>query len=452
MKKSLKLLIVSMLTLVVLLAVAPTKALFAGSKKEEPKAGMAPVEPTIPEVTVRLAFTPYFDQSWGYIGIEKDWYKDVGIKIEHRETTAENVLGLILAGTVEVGSVPPVAIVSILEQQPGIKNFIYSDFFYGFSIMGKPEFKSYQEFVAEGNAPDVALKKAMEQMRGRTFVFPPEPVPRMLSDTALKKAGMSIDDVGKTVVLEDPKAVALMIAGRADFQIGGVPSHLTLGSKGFKEIVTAFDLAQTAEASPDSVELRAILQNGWAATTKWLEREHDTALRMAAVGYRILRFMNEDPEAALAIHTPFLNSIAGSSFDLTVAKVVYTTLDPFYTFENQKTWYYDKSDIGYWTHTLGAGIKMLEENGQLPEGKYKPADASISDEFYYEFEELKAKADVEMSDAAAAIRNAKDTGADPVKAEGFLNKAKELYGIYDYLDAVTFAAAAKEWAEYEGSK
>ena len=110
-----------------------------------------------------------------------------------------------------------------------------------------------------------------------------------------------------------------------------------------------------------------------------------------------------------------------------------------------------KSDIGYWTHCICADIKRLEDGGQLPEGKYTPSDVAVVDQFYYELEELKAKADTEMAAAVTAIRKAKDAGADPVKAEGFLAKAKELYGIYDYLDAVTFATAAKEWAEYEGS-
>jgi hypothetical protein len=72
----------------------------------------------------------------------------------------------------------------------------------------------------------------------------------------------------------------MMISGDLDFEVGGVPAHLTLQSKGFKPIVTSADLASSAKPSADSEELLAVFHDGWGASDKWIKDHYDTVLRL----------------------------------------------------------------------------------------------------------------------------------------------------------------------------
>src|SRR5262249_47675742 len=147
-------------------------------------------------------------------------------------------------------------------------------------------------------------------------------------DLSMQKGGITLGDLDAVGAPDDSSNVALMQAKRADFQVGGVPSRLTLEQAGFKPILTSGDLAAYAKPSADSVELRAVFQDGWLATDKWINDNYETALRIASVGFRINQFIADHPDDAAAIHTPYLNSVAGTNFENGAAKIAYSGLDP----------------------------------------------------------------------------------------------------------------------------
>src|SRR5262249_21391562 len=180
-------------------------------------------------------------------------------------------------------------------------------------------------------------------------------------DIALRNGGLTLADVDAVGAPGDPANVALMQAKRADFQVGGVPSRMTLQIAGFKPILTSGDLASYASASADSVELRAIFHDGWVSTDTWIKANYETVLRIASVGFRINQFIAEHPDEAAAIHTPFLNSIAGTTFENGVAKVAYSGLDPFWTFDKQTGWILDDKNPLNGKYLIGATIKSYEE-------------------------------------------------------------------------------------------
>ena len=196
----------------------------------------------------------------------------------------------------------------------------------------------------------------------------------------------------ETNVAEDSANVALMQGGRADFQVGGVPSRLTLESAGFKPVLTSADLAQYAEASTDSAELRAVFHDGWLATDEWLEANHDTALRMASVGFRINAFIASNPEDAMAIHTPFLNSVAGTDFDNSIAAVAYESLHPFLPFDEQEAWHLDPENPLNGEYVIGSAIKLYEEQGVFQPDQHQWSDFSIAHEIYQELVDYRDRA------------------------------------------------------------
>lgn len=395
--------------------------------------------PEIPKVSVKFGHEPYFDHTNAIIGLKQGWFKEVGITFEPNDqgivVGGDEALSVFASGRVDVLSGSAQLLMPAAKRLPAFKMFFYSDIFQGYAVLGQPggNYKSFSEFVQQGMTPDDAYKAAIAQMKGKRFAYPPEAAIKGFIDLTLKKGGLTLSDL-KTNVADDAANVALMQAGRADFQVGGVPSRLTLESAGFKPILTSADLAQYAKPSADSAELRAVFQDGWLATDEWLKANHDTALRMAGVGFRINAFINNDPAAAMAIHTPFLNSVAGTKFDNKVAEVVYKSLDPFVPFDEQSAWQLDKSSPLNAEYVIGSAIKLYEEQGVFKPGEFTWNNFTIADQIYKEL----------MDDRTQADQLIKDLDAKHVSgpAADLLNQAKHHYEIYNYLDAYRFAKAA----------
>ncbi len=396
--------------------------------------------PAIPEVTIRFAHEPYFDHTNAIIGLQQGWFEEVGITFEPDNqgivVGGDKALSVFASGRLDVMSGSAQLLMPAVARLPKFKMFFYSDIFQGYAILAQPNgnYKSFAEFVQEGKAPDEAFGAAMAQMKGKTFAYPPEAAIKGFIDLALSKGAVSLDDM-KTNVAEDSANVSLMQAGRADFQVGGVPSRLTLESAGFKPILTSADLAQYAKASADSVELRAVFHDGWLATDEWLADNHDTALRLAGVGFRINQFINDQPDAAMAIHTPFLNSVAGTDFDNSIASVVYQSLDPFVPFDGQAAWHLDKSSPLNAEYVIGSAIKLYEEQGVFKPGQFTWKDFTAADGIYQELIDYRDKAD--------ALIKALDAKGVSGPAADLLDQAKHHFEIYNYLDAFRFAEAAQ---------
>lgn len=242
---------------------------------------------------------------------------------------------------------------------------------------------------------------------------------------------MTLDDV-ENEVIDDSNGVALMLAGRADFKVGGVPAAATLSSKGFVPILSAKDIVETAEPTADSKEVRSILHNGWTATEKWAEENHDTVLRLASVCYRLNEYVNDNPEDAAKIHVNYVNQLAGTEFTEEEVQGLYKTSIPLYSWDMQEPWFEDKEDPLYWEYEIGSTIKMYEEEGLFKSGEYSPSDIVSAGRIFAELKELRAQADKNLE---------KLDGAEGTALE-LKEKAEHQYSIFNYLDAKNFSEQA----------
>jgi hypothetical protein len=153
---------------------------------------------------------------------------------------------------------------------------------------------------------------------------------------------------------------------------------------------------------------------------------------MASVNFRIAKFIHDHPDDALAIHMPYLTQITGQPFSVAEGKVIYNTLDPFYTFEAQHDWYHDPSSIYYYKNLNGSIL-----NSYISQGIYKgniPSldDVSVAYEVYTQLESLKSESDQlfaeisRLSSPSAAI-------------ETKVRRARAYYDAYDFLDSARLA-------------
>ena len=396
--------------------------------------------PEIPQVEVRFAHFPYFDHTQSIIGLKQGWFKDVGITFVPDDVgivvNAEDASAVFASGRVDVMSASAQLFLPAAKTLPPFKVFFYADIFQGYAVMAQADSgaKSFDEFLAEGMSPDDAFKATMGQLKGKRFAFPTEAAIKGFIDLAIQKGGMTLADVEAVGAPGDPANVALMQAGRADFQVGGVPSRMTLEIAGFKPILNSGNLAAYAGPSADSTELRAVFHDGWVSTDAWIEANYDTILRLASVGFRINQFIADHPDDAAAIHTPFLNSVAGTTFEINVANVAYSGLDPFWTFEQQKGWVLDKDNPLNAEYVIGSAIKLYEEQGLFQAGEFTWDKFTIVPKVYGDLLDYKAK-----TDELFKKLDGMDLSGD---AKALRDKAKAQYDAFNFLDAHRFATAA----------
>jgi ABC-type nitrate/sulfonate/bicarbonate transport system substrate-binding protein len=401
---------------------------------------LAQEAPKIPQVEVRFAHFPYFDHTQSIIGLKQGWFKEVGINFVPNDVgivvNAEDASAVFASGRVDVMSASAQLFMPAAKTLPPYKVFFYSDIFQGYAIMAQPDAgaKSFEEFRAGGMSPDDAFKATVGQLKGKRFAFPTEAAIKGFIDLAIQKGGMTLADVDAVGAPGDPANVALMQAGRADFQVGGVPSRMTLQIAGFKPILTSGDLAAYAGPSADSTELRAVFHDGWVASDDWIKANYDTVLRLASVGFRINQFIADHPDEAAAIHTPFLNSVAGTTFANNVANVAYSGLDPFGTFDQQKGWVLDKSNPLNAEYVIGSAIKIYEQQGLFKAGEFTWDRFTTVPKVYNDLVDYKKKTD--------AILTKLDAASLSPAAAALHDKAKALYAAFDFLDAHRFASAA----------
>jgi ABC-type nitrate/sulfonate/bicarbonate transport system substrate-binding protein/predicted CopG family antitoxin len=407
--------------------------------------------PDIPKVSVRFGNGMFLPHTESIIGLKQNWFKDVGITLtpEPNGSVLPSAQGAssLISGTVDVVSAGVYKLLPAMDKARNLRIFVQKDIYSGFRVMAQPDkgYKSYEEFVKSGLKPMDSLKAVINEMKKGKVGFEAGAEKTQFFDLLFKAAGYSNTEVGQlnNLVIDDAQSTALMIAGRLDFQLGGAPAMTELTSRGFKPLVTAFDLAGNAETLGEAAAL-AVLKVGWGTTQEYYERNHDTILRLASVYFRIAKFIKDHPKEAAEMHGPFLNSVAGSRMSVATVLTNYKDLDKFYTFEEQRGWYMDPNDPFYYRKEVVARIHDAEKNGLLAPGSMDPEVIMIADDVYKELLQLKDGATTQMKEADRLIAS-KRAGAD--KAAALLKTARAQYDAYNFLDAKRFADAAVSTAK-----
>lgn len=404
--------------------------LLAGCEKESKPGSEADASHATPSSlqAVRFANLPYGDHTIAAIGVEKGFFKDAGIDLKMDTIKIEEVVPALINKKYDVVSVPPGILFSSYESAPDLTSFVFSDLFQGYAIMGQAGagYKSYADFVNEGKTHEEAIQGVAVQLRGKTFTYPAETAVKPFIDQVLKAGGLTASDY-RPLVLDDPLTVGAMRNKEADFQVGGVPSRLKLEKEGFIPLLSSVDLCRGAKASPDSPELAAILQNGWATTKTWQKNNPELALKMAGVNYRIMQFIKDHEDEAAEIHMRYLSKVTGQDFSRADAKIIYHSLDPFMTFEEQKPWFHEPQSPFYYANINGAILKSFITSGVYKNNPPMVDDVISAQTTYLKLEDMKK--DVENKIEAFA-------GGNPPEAKKtVLDKARSYVADFDFIDA-----------------
>jgi ABC-type nitrate/sulfonate/bicarbonate transport system substrate-binding protein len=344
--------------------------------------------------TVRFGMIPYGDHTYAIIGVKKGWFKDVGVDLQYKTIRDEQVVPFLQNGSYDVVSTSPGILLAGYDHAPDLGMFVFGTIFQGYAIMAQPDghYKTYAQFVAAGLSPQAAIKATVDQMQGKVFAYPAEGGIQPFVHLVLQSGDLTRKDF-TALVADDPVAVNDMRTKRADFQVGGAPSRVTLQREGFVPIISAIDFVRATSAHADPSVLTAVFPDGWGTTLSYYKSHHDIVLRLASVDFRIINYILQHPKDALAIQLPYLEQVTGQKFTTQDGLIIYKYLDPFVSFDQQASWFESPSDPLYVDRIFTAHIASFKAQGQLRSGTPSLQKLVLAKAVYEELKGLRAQSD-----------------------------------------------------------
>jgi hypothetical protein len=235
------------------------------------------------------------------------------------------------------------------------------------------------------------------------------------------------------VTQDDPQMLLLGKSERLDFMHpAGAPIAQTMLDAGWTPVFDTGQLLKYGPGGLDSPLEPLVSNNGWAATADYINSHQTTVMRFSSVVWRVFHELENDP-SLYGVFAPYLNSVAGTSLDADGVRRTVENLDPFVTFEAQTKYFDDKKHPEYYANSMGALIKSLEKSNTIRTG-ITPEELIWAAPMYYEMVDYKNKTD--------GLFKTAETKQLTVDKKALLDKAKQFYNWYDYLDSFRLATAA----------
>jgi ABC-type nitrate/sulfonate/bicarbonate transport system substrate-binding protein len=333
-----------------------TEAPAAEAPATEAPAAEAPVAEEDLQV-VRVGMTPFFEYHYSTVASELGWDKELGLKLEFTWLTQSGPSIQALAnGSIDTANTCIVCNFPFYESVPNLMNFINTDQFKGFIVIGrKGQVKTYDEFLTELGDPEKAKKATIEQFRGKTWPIYRANYEPLLTAT-LGQAGMTIDDVEILNFPDDEKSALAMIGGTGDFYMGGLPAEINLLLNHSDQFVLV--------GGADILGPAGLWYSNIASTEEWLAENEETALKLMAMSYRYNRYMNEKPDVVLPIILKAMNDHSGAQMSQDELKFVFENFVGPRTYQEDKETALNPDSDLYW----GVSAEYYVKNStELPE-------------------------------------------------------------------------------------
>jgi hypothetical protein len=390
----------------------------------------------IPAASVQFGMRPYADNTFYIIGIRKGWFKDVNITIEPQpeglKVTDTNVTALLLNGQLDLISEYCPLMLPLYKTTRLLKCIAFTNNSIGETILANPKLKlkSFKDYMKESKDFKTALHDALAPLQGKTLVGAPELSDRPFEELSSQMSGIT----WKLQIMEDSKSLVLAKSDQIDFiNPEGTPIVYLLEQAGWTDLLDNGDVVEHGPAGVDSPVERLVGIVGMGANANFVNAHPNTVLRFLSVVWRIMDEMKKDP-SLFDIQAPYLNSVAGTNFDGRGVAEVVNALDPFAPFEYGKIFYEDPKSARYYQNLYTAIIDDYVAHNIIPKGAVTP------DQFIWGAPVWKQAMDYKTkTDALIAGLQGKTLSADK---QAQLDKARQLYDWYDYLDAFRLATAA----------
>ncbi|MCW3014419.1 MAG: hypothetical protein JWO02_1511 [Solirubrobacterales bacterium] len=386
---------------------------------------------TIPTATLNWAMAPYADETMAVIAMKQGWFSNVGIDIGPTATGAKfdltESIAPLVSKQVDVGSGVFEVFASQLDTVDTVRSFITFDTFEGFGFFAPPEsaqtYKSVQEFQAQGQSFEQAIRSTMGQMRGKTVGTATDPASRLFYNICFSLGGISASEL-KRKNLSNPNIVTAALSSRLDIAApsGGVEITRLL-SQGFKPLL---DVRTLLKESQDARRLQIVTHGVYLTRSDIYEQRYETVLRAASVIYRVLDQLRDDHVKAASYQLPFLNAYTGTKLTETQLAQIHKGIAVLRTFEEMGEFYAGTQANNIYLNAQ-AQIEQLRKDKVL-KGPHKVSEIEGARRVYRDLVRYKAESDRLFK----AVGNA----GDPV-----VRRARAQYEARNYLDSYRFLAA-----------
>jgi predicted CopG family antitoxin len=143
-----------------------------------------------------------------------------------------------------------------------------------------------------------------------------------------------------------------------------------------------------------------------------------------------MKFINDYPDSAIALHMPYLSEVSGQQFGPEEGRIIYQDLDPFVTFENQREWFHNPRNPLYYANLNGSILNSFIAQGIFRNPAPAVETVIYADDVYRELERLKGSAD-----SIFRVLNRGTTNS----SRRLISEARRQYGFYNYFDAERLA-------------
>lgn len=322
--------------------------------------------------TVRIGLTPFFDyQAWGVaqaLGLDKEQ----GIALEPvAVTSGANGVAALRQGSLDLTASSQVGAFPFYKQVPALRTWIILDQFKGFIVVGrKGKTDTFGDLSAKVG-PAKAKEDILNSFRGKTFVINPTNFLPLVK-AAIGQVGLTVDQVKIAEFPDDAKAALAFETGVGDFYMGSLPQEAKLLSQPDRYV---------------NVGGHEILGDAglWFSSTvglaPWLESNKETVMKLLAVWYRTVRYINEKPDSVIATWTKRINQQAAAAFtedDMrNILKLLY-----YPNIEEAKKTFYNKESPLYWKRSINYYVPQNADKlpADFDSGKY-----NIEETLFLEF-------------------------------------------------------------------
>lgn len=405
-----------------------------------------------PKATVKFAMMPFGDHMIHAVGIANGWFDEVGIDIpgEYPTVPFEQAIPLVINGDFDVTTQWGPTMAQNMASNPNVGMFAFGDTHDGVYVMAPPDtkYKTLGDLTEQGVPFEDAMKEVMAQFVGKKLAIDDTGAHRTFIDGMFEIGGISADDLGEIVTVDDGRMLVLARGGQIDFAkpLGGA-QETELLVDGWYPVVSARDVIEALEPG-DPRGVSAVGNTGLMTTREYFDENKDTLVRFASVMYRSIDALQRDiengtDEEALSKILPVLKSAAGVELTIDGLKILYGDVYSFYTFEDAAGYWTDSEDPFNFESIYTPQIEAAQEGGVLPKDKDLPASQAfgMGQEIYEELVKYKEQYD-ELEPQAADLEG---------EAAQLADAAAEQYKNRNYLDAARWLQAAVEGNESGGS-
>ncbi len=245
--------------------------------------------------------------------------------------------------------------VSLYKELPELRDWMITNQYKGFMIVGRTGDVTYQEEIDKGASPKEAKETVLKNLLGKTFTIKSVTYKPLL-EAALEQIGASTDDIKIVDFADDSKAALAFARGEGDYFMGSLPQEVKLLSEEDKHI----SLGGHEVLGP-----AGLWYSTMASLEGWLDENEETVNKLLAVWYRTMEYMKEQPDETLPILRDELNSRAAADFSLEDMELMTSELDWFMTLDEARENAYNPDSELFWERS--ADFYNAASKDELPD-------------------------------------------------------------------------------------